>query len=146
MGNWRGCGGGLMASRGRFLVRGSWIQFRNQSASILPPNIMHFSRDRATIGPRSGCDWATIAPRSWSWSFVDRRPLDWRRFHHVNSLIAARSRRDRGSIGLRSWSSSRKLLNRPMKIRSQSTRCSHRARSRPSDEDPPIKIAPRASP
>ena len=60
MGNWRGCGGSLMASRGRFLGRGSWLQFRNQSASISPPNIMHFSRDRAAIGPRSRHDRATI--------------------------------------------------------------------------------------
>ena len=53
-----------MVSRGRFLGRGSWLQFRNQSTSILPPNIMHFSRDRATIRPRLSHDRATIAPRS----------------------------------------------------------------------------------
>ena len=53
-----------MASRGRFLGRGSWLQFRKQSASISPPNIMHFSRDRATIGPRLGHDRAAIGPRS----------------------------------------------------------------------------------
>ena len=41
---------------------------------------------------------ATIGPRSWSWSFVDRRPIKWRRFHHVSSPIAARSRRDRGVL------------------------------------------------
>ena len=115
------------AWRGRFLGRGSWLQFRNQSASISPPNIMHFSRDRATIGsrsghdrvtigPRLGHDRATIGPRSWSWSFVDRRPLDWRRFHHVNSPIAARSRRDRGSIRPRSWSSSTTPPRRPIEL------------------------------
>ena len=91
-----------MASRGRFRGRGSWLQFRNKSASISPPNILHFSRDRATIGPQLGHDRATIGPRSWSWSFVDRHLLDWRRFHHANSPIAARSRRDRGSIAPRS--------------------------------------------
>ena len=91
-------GGGLMASRGRFLGCGSWLQFRDESASISPPNIMHFSHDQATIGPRWGHDCATIGPRSWSWSFVDRRPLDWRRFHHVNSPIAVRSDHDRGVL------------------------------------------------
>ena len=49
-----------MASRGRFLGRGSWLQFGNQSALISPPNIMHFSRDRAAIGPRSRHDRAMI--------------------------------------------------------------------------------------
>ena len=58
----------------------------------------------------------TIGPRSRSWSVVDRSLIDWRRFHHVNSPIAARSRRDRGSIGPRSWSSSTKPLNRPMRL------------------------------
>ena len=64
VGHWSGFGGGLMASRGRFLGHGSWLQFRNKSASISPPNILHFSRDRATIGPRLGHDRATIGPRS----------------------------------------------------------------------------------
>ena len=41
---------------------------------------------------------ATIGPRSWSWSFVDRHPIKWRRFHHVSSPIAARSRLDRTAI------------------------------------------------
>ena len=35
--------------------------------------------------------------------------------------------------------------SRRMKIRSRSTRCSHRARSHPSNEDPPIMMAPCAS-
>ena len=43
---------------------------------------------------RISCILAAIGPRSWSWSFVDRRLLDWRRFHHANSSIAAQSRRD----------------------------------------------------
>ena len=45
-----------MASRGRFLGHGSWLQFRDESASISPPNNMHFSHDRATIVPRSRHD------------------------------------------------------------------------------------------
>ena len=64
--------------------------------------------------PRSGHDRAMIGPRSRSWSVVDCSPIDWRRLRHVNSLIAARSRRDRGSIGPRSWNSYTKSLNRPM--------------------------------
>ena len=83
VGHWSGCGGGLMASRGRFLGRGSWLQFRLRISYIL-----------AAIGPRLGHDRATIGPRSWSWWFVDRRLLDWRRFHHANSPIATRSSRD----------------------------------------------------
>ena len=118
VGDGRVRGGGLLASRGGFLGRGSWLQFRNQSASILPPNIMHFSRDCATIGPRS-----------WSWSFIYRRAFDWPTLHHVNSPIAARSRRDRGSIGPRSWSSSTTPPRRPIEL--QVTRGS---RSR--DRDP----------
>ena len=61
-------------------------------------------------------DWAAIGPQSWSWSVVDRPPIDWRRFHHANFPIAARSRHDRSSIGPRSWSSSTKPLNRPMRL------------------------------
>ena len=53
-----------MASRGRFLGHGSWLQFRDESASISSLNNMHFSHDRATIGPGSGRGRATIAPRS----------------------------------------------------------------------------------
>ena len=53
-------GGDLMASRGRFLGRGSWLQFRDESASISSLNIMHFSHDRATIAPQSHHNRATI--------------------------------------------------------------------------------------
>ena len=116
VGHWSGPGGDLQGSWERFHLERTRLQFRNQSASISPPNIMHFSRDRATIGPRLGHDRATIGPRSWSLSFVDRRPLDWRRFHHVNSPITARSRRDRGSIGLGSWSSSSTPPRRPINL------------------------------
>ena len=49
-----------MASRGRFLGHGSWLQFRDESvmakASLLLPNRHDFRHDRATIGPRSGHD------------------------------------------------------------------------------------------
>ena len=59
--------------------------------------------------PRENTVW-----RSWSW------------FRNERSTIAARSRRDRGSIGPRSWSSSTKRLDRPMK----------RQKSGRSDRDP----------
>ena len=135
-------GGVLMASRWRFLGRGSWLQFRKKSASISPPNIMHFSRDRAMIGPRLGHNRATIGPRSWSWSFFDRRPLDWLRFHHVNSPIAAQSRRDRGSIGPRSWSSSTKPLSHPMK-RQENGRSDRDQAASIFDDDPTLLASPR---
>ena len=100
-----------------------------------------------TIRPRSRRDRAVIGgPWSWSWSWFARPPNEWKEFHAEGAPIAARSRHDRGSIGPRSWSSSIGLPCRPMKIRSRGTRCYPHARSRPSDEDPPVKIAPRASP
>ena len=137
--------------------RGSNSLWRIRSSHIgrefrfeFSPNSHHFSHDRATIEPRSGHDRTTIRPRSWSWPSVDRRRIEWRRFHHVNSPIAARSHRDRGSIGPRSWSSSMICVRRRIEIRcsryhneegqislhrgrrmqigSRSTRCSHSVR------------------
>ena len=106
------CKGRWSGSLGR--RRSSWIDHE------LAANWLQFSFEMATnfttIGPRSGRDHAAIGPRSWSWSFVDRRPIDWRRFHYVSSPITARSRRDRGSIEPRSWSSSTNPQGRPMKI------------------------------
>ena len=85
---------------GGFTWRGHSFRICFDAATIL----LQFGFEMATI-------FAMIRPRSWSSSFVDRRPIDWRRFHHVSSPIAARSRRDRSSIGPRSWSSSMKPLN-----------------------------------
>ena len=62
----------------------------------------------ATIGPRS---WVNHDPRSSSVGVL----IEWRRFHNVSSTIAVRSRRDCGSIGPRSWSSSTSRVDRPMK-------------------------------
>ena len=108
-----------MASRGRFSGHRSWLQFCKESvvisASILLSNSHHFSHDRAAIGPRS-----------WSWSFVDRCPIEWRRFHHVSSPIAARSRRDRGSIEPRSWSSSTNRRGRQIDLQ---VKCMVRSRA-----------------
>ena len=61
-------------------------------------------------------DRVAIRPRSRSWSFVDRPPLEWRRFHHVSSPIAARSHRDHGSIEPRLWSSSTTPPRRPIDL------------------------------
>ena len=52
----------------------------------------------ASIRPRSRHDRATIGRRSWHGWLNDHRLLEWRRFHHVISPIAARSRRDRGVL------------------------------------------------
>ena len=84
--------------------RGSWLQFRNQSAPIFPPNIMHFSRDWATIRPRSGRDCATIGP--WSgrdcatigpWSGRDCATIG-PRLRHDWATIGPRLRHDRAMI------------------------------------------------
>ena len=91
---------------------GSGSLGRRHSSGIgheLATILLQFCFEMATI-------FATIGPRSWSGSFVDRRSIDWRRFHQISSPIAARLRRDRGSIGPRSWSSSTKPLNRAMKL------------------------------
>ena len=37
VGNWRGCGSGFSASRVRFCRHGSWLEFRDDSASISLP-------------------------------------------------------------------------------------------------------------
>ena len=99
-------------------------------------------RDRATIGPRSGRYRAAIGPRSWSWSLVDRRPLEWQRFHTVSSSIAARSCRDRSSIEPRSWSSSTSPPRRPIDFQVKWT---VRSQSRDIcfDENPAIFMLPR---
>ena len=164
-----------MASWGRFLGAMSWLHFEGASASISRMNRHYFSHDQATIGPRSGHDRAAIGPRSGSGSFDDRlhfilEAIPPRSLSDRGS-IAPRSRFDRTAIveffhdmsgssdetsnmwTVRSRSTRCSPItgiannpSRPMMLRSRPTRCSHRARSRPSDEDPPIKIAPRASP
>ena len=65
----KGRGSGSLGRR-----RSSWIDHE------LATNLLQFSFEMATnfatIGPRSGHDHAAIGPRSWSWSFVDHRPID----------------------------------------------------------------------
>ena len=60
MGDGAGRERGFVASRGRFLGHGSWLQFRDElvmtKTSILLPNRHDFCHDRATIAPRSGRD------------------------------------------------------------------------------------------
>ena len=131
---WRRGGDSLGVDCG-FSSATNQLQFCLRISCILAAIGPRSGHDRAVIGPRSRHDRATIVV------LVVRRSTSARL-----AVIPPCKLPDRGSIGPRSWSSSTKLLNRPMKIRSRSTRCSHRARSRPSDEDPPIKIALRASP
>ena len=65
----KGRGSGSLGRR-----RSSWIDHE------LVTNLLQFSFEMATnfapIGPRSGHDHTTIGPRSWSWSFVNRHPID----------------------------------------------------------------------
>ena len=100
--DWRDRWGDLMAPRGRFLAHGSWLQFRDESASIWPLNNMHFSHDRATIGPWSGLDRATIVSLVLRWlpsESVGRFVL---RFSLLGIQIVPRSDPDRAAIGI--WS------------------------------------------
>ena len=64
------------------------------------------SRDR----PRS----TTIERRSCSRFFENAAQQSWNRFHNTWSVIAARSRRNRGSMGPRSWGSSTIRRSRPI--------------------------------
>ena len=75
-----------------------WLQFSLKKTTIF-----------ATIGSRS---WVNRDPRSLMVAVL----IEWRRFHNVSSTIAARSRRDRDSIGPRSWSSSTNLVSRPIEV------------------------------
>ena len=85
---------------------------------------------RTAIRLRSGVDRAPDAPGN------DDRG-SWNRSHAEGSTIAARSRRDRGSIGPRSWCSSTNPQGRPMKIatrrKSDAPERSTRLQWRPSD-------------
>ena len=75
---------------------------------------------RPRFPPRSDHDRVMIGSRLW----VNRDPrspsvvvlIEWRRFRNFSSTIAARSRRDRGLIGPRSWSSSTCLHSRPIAL------------------------------
>ena len=95
MGNWRGCVGGLIASRGRFHGRGSCgfnsatnqLQFRLRISCIL-----------AAIGPRSGRDWATIAPRSGHDRGPSRSSIDVCSIGGDSTIQTPRLRRDRGVL------------------------------------------------
>ena len=98
----------------------SWLQFREKLAGIW----LQFSVNEAsisaaifaTIAPRSGYDRASIVTLVLRRSPADRLEMNPHWFRARISSIAARSRRDRGSIGLRSLSSSTMLRRRPMKI------------------------------
>ena len=99
-----------MASRVRFRRHGSWLEFRNDSASISlpkpPQSATLFRLDQATITPRSGHDRASIVAWMLRRSSSARMAAIPPRSHDKISSIAARSRRVRGSISPRSWSSS----------------------------------------
>ena len=98
----------------------SWLQFCKKSAWIwlqislkeTPISAAIF----ATITPRSGCDRASIVMLVLRRSPADRLETNPRRSRDRISSIAARSRHDRGSIGLRSWSSSTMFRCRSMEI------------------------------
>ena len=70
---------------------------------------------------RTWChDQATIGPRSWNFllphSVGIMRRVSWHWFHDERATIAARLRRNHGSIGPRSWSSSTNLPRRSMEL------------------------------
>ena len=96
-----------MASRERFLGAMSWLQFQGASASISRMNRHHFSHDRATIGPRSGRDQATIVVmivrRSPSFHRRGDSPTFALRLRLDRAAIAVRSDRDRGVLPRCVW-------------------------------------------
>ena len=120
MGNWSGCDGGFLRSRGS----DSFVRQRGFNFATIP---LQFSLQNPTIEPRFSPRSATIAQRSGhdrapivAWMLrrlpsepVGNSPL---RFHTEGGTIAARSLRDRGSIAPRSWSSSTSSLCRSMRI------------------------------
>ena len=119
-----------MASWERFLGAMSWLHFQGASASISRMNRHYFSHDRATIGVRI--------------AFISSQ----RRFPHVRPPIAARSHRDRGSIGPRSWSSSMLCLRRRIEIQViviRTITVLRAIRCRPHDGDQTHQETPRAS-
>ena len=59
-----------------------------------------------------------------------------------DARLAARSRRDRGSTGLRSWSSSTNHLGRPMELQVSGRSDRDRVVSA-FDEDPALLVSPR---
>ena len=96
----------------------------------------------ATIGSRSGHDHGLIMTLSRRRSPADRGETNPRRSRAGISSIAARSRRDRGSIGLRSWSSSMMFRLRPMK-RQENGRSDRDQAASLFDDDPTLLASPR---
>ena len=109
MGDGAVCGGDLQCRGSSSLGRHCGFPIGMKYAWIW----LQFSVKETTIS-------ATIGPRLW----VNRDPgspsiivlIDWRQFRMISSTIVARSRSDRGSIGLRSWSSSTCLRSRPIAL------------------------------
>ena len=106
----KGCGSSSSGRRRSFGIGHEWASISAMISAFLG----HASRwdrprswpDRASIGRRSRCRSSRQHLRqSWSWFRLER------------SMIATRSRRDRGAIEPRSWSSSTLRLHRPMDLR-----------------------------
>ena len=99
-------------------LRGSQIgrEFRFNFASKEATIALDRGHDQAAIGTRSRGDRASIVDVSLTVFSWNRAPRLWHCFHHERSRIAARSRRDRGSIEPRSWSSSTNLPRRSMEL------------------------------
>ena len=95
---------------GGFTWRGCAFRIGFDSATILLQFLLQnghdFRHDRATIGPQSDRDRAMIVVLVLRRSPAGGLDTNARRSHDRISSIAARSHRDRGLIGLRSWSSS----------------------------------------
>ena len=127
--DWCSRGGGLMASRGRFRGHRSWLQFRDELLvcwlQFCFNRSFKRSHDHAWSWSRSSSDRASIVVVSlafFSWNHALR---SWHWIHDERATIAAQSRRDRGLIGPRSWSSSANRLNRLIELQ-----VSERSRSR----------------
>ena len=94
-----------------------------------------FRHDRATIWPRSGVNRDARASSIAYQSMGDESAP-------IPRQKSPRSRRDRGSIGLRSWSSSTMFHRRPMK-RQENGRLDHDQAAFLFYDDPTLLVSPR---
>ena len=107
LGDGGGREGGFLASWKRFPLHG-FVASNPRGRSL------NFASKRPRISARSGRDRATIAPRSGHNRFLGRSSVGVRSSGGDSAAEAPRSRRDRGSIEPRSWSSSTSPPHRPI--------------------------------
>ena len=112
--NWSIRGSGFQDSWRRFFGHGSWLQIRDESAWFQLQFRFTCPTIFATIAPRLGRDQESIMLLQLRRSLADQWKTIPLQSRAIFSSIAARSRRDCGSIAPRSWSSSTIVHRRPI--------------------------------